>query len=135
MTLTIHLDPKLESRLRDEAARSGMAPDAYLVEALEQRLHRNETDPLRLSAAESELLVKVNSGPSGLDWDRYHALSVRNRDETISPAEHQELLAMIRTVEEANAERMKALIALARLRGVSLDSLMETLNISPPPVE
>ena len=37
--------------------------------------------------------------------------------------------------EKANAERIKDLIELARVRGVSLDSLLESLNISPPPVE
>lgn len=81
------------------------------------------------------MLLKINSGPAGLDWDRYHALLARNRDETITPGEHAELIAMIHAVEKANAERINALIELARLRGVSLDSLLESLNISPPPVE
>ena len=135
MTLTINLNPELESRLRHEAARSGMEPDAYMVQALEQQLRQSSPDPSRLPAAESELLLKISSGPAGLDWERYHALLTRNRDETITSAEHAELIAMIHAVEKANAERMNDLIELARLRGVSLDSLLESLNISPPPVE
>jgi len=135
MTLTIDLNPELESRLRDEAARSGMDPNAYMVQALEQRLRESPPDPSRLSPVESELLLKINSGPAGLDWDRYYALLRRNRDETITPAEHAELIEMIHAVEQANALRINDLIALARMRGVSLDSLLESLNISPPPVE
>lgn len=135
MTLTINLEPALESRLREEAARSGLNPDAYMVQTLEQRLHEVLPDPNRLPAAESALLVKINRGPDGLEWDRYHALLARNHDETITPAEHAELISMIRLVENANVERIEYLIDLASLRGVSLDSLLESLNICPPPVE
>jgi hypothetical protein len=42
---------------------------------------------------------------------------------------------MIHTVEKANTERIAHLIEFARLRGESLDSVLEALNISPPPVE
>jgi len=122
MTLTINLKPELESRLRGEAARNGLEPDAYVVQALEQRLGTSPPDRPRLAAAESELLLKISCGPPGLDWDRYHALLARNRDETITPAEHKELIAMIHIVEKANAERIVQLIELSRLRGVSLDS-------------
>jgi len=135
MTLTINLNPDLESRLRGEAARSGVEPDAYVVQALEQRLGNGPPDQTRLPSAESELLLKINTSPTGLDWDRYHALLARNRSETITAAEHKELIAMIHTVEKANAERIGHLIELARLRGVSLDSVMESLNITAPPVE
>jgi len=92
-------------------------------------------DPCRLPAAESELLLRINGGPDGLDWGRYHALLARDRDETITPNEPAELIAMIHAVEKANAERIHHLIELARLRGVSLDSLLESLNIHSPPVE
>ena len=135
MTLTISLNPELESRLRGEAARNGVEPDAFVVQALEQGLGQTPPDPHRLAAAEAELLLKINSGPPGLGWQRYHALLARNRNETITPGEHEELIAMIHTVEKANAERIANLIELARLRGVSLDSVMKRLNTSPPPVE
>jgi hypothetical protein len=135
MTFTINLKPELESRLRGEAARNGVDPDTYLVQTLEERLGKGPPDQPRLPAAESELLLKINSGPPGLDWDRYHALLARNRDEMITLAEHKELIAMIHTVEKANAERIVHLVELSRLRGVSLDSLMKSLDISPPPVE
>ena len=112
-----------------------MEPDAYIVQALEQRLGKGPPDQARLPAAESELLLKINSGPPELDWEHYHALLARNRNETITPAEHKELIAMIHAVEKDNAERISHLIELARLRGVSLDSVLDALNISPPPVE
>jgi hypothetical protein len=33
MTITIEIPPKLERHLRQEAARFGLAPEAYIVEA------------------------------------------------------------------------------------------------------
>jgi hypothetical protein len=50
-------------------------------------------------------------------------------DDTITPQEHEELLVFIDRIELADAERMQHLIALAQLRGVSVDTLMEQLGI------
>ena len=136
MTLTIDIKPELESRLRDEAARTGVAAGDVVVQALEQRLsHSAQPVQPNLPAAESRLLLKINASPAGLDWDRYHILLSRNRDETITPDEHRELIAMILTVENANAQRVACLVELARIRGVSLDSVLESLDIRPAPVE
>ncbi len=52
--------------------------------------------------------------------------------ETLTQEEHQELLAFTAQIEKADAERMKYLAELARIRGVSLDLLMEELEIHPP---
>ena len=37
MTITIEIAPKLEQQLRQEAARVGPAPEAYNVEAMQER--------------------------------------------------------------------------------------------------
>jgi hypothetical protein len=38
MTITIEIAPKLERQLRQEAARVGLAPEAYIVKAVRERL-------------------------------------------------------------------------------------------------
>ena len=53
-------------------------------------------------------------------------------EETLTSNEHQELLALIDRIEEADAERVQALANLAELRNVSITALMDELGILPP---
>ena len=131
MTVTIDLEPELEARLRAEAARQGLDPGAFVRSALEERLRRSRVnEPARLPATESELLQKINLGLSQETWHRYHELTGKRGAETLTPAEHAELLALTHVIEEANARRIGHLVELARLRGVSPDRLMLELGIS-----
>ena len=78
---------------------------------------------------ETELLQQINRGlPDGIR-QRYDALNAKLHDETITPQEHEELLTLIDRIELADAERMQRLVALARLRGVPVDTMMEQLGI------
>lgn len=87
-----------------------------------------------LSASETELIQKINQGlPIGTQ-QRYDELQTKLRNETIMPEEHQALLALVDVIEQASAERLKYLIALSQLRQVSLDNVMEQLEIKPPAV-
>jgi hypothetical protein len=81
---------------------------------------------------ESELLQKINQGLPSEVWKRYEELNAKLHEESITPEEHQELLAIIDRIELADAERMKQLIKLARLRNVSIATLMEQLDIRRP---
>ena len=53
----------LEQQLRQEAARAGLTPDAYIMQAVQERLtqtsHRHHSAP-RLSSEEAQLLAKIN---------------------------------------------------------------------------
>jgi hypothetical protein len=82
-----------------------------------------------LSKDETELLQQINHGLPADVRQRYDALNAKLHDETITPQEHEELLALIDRIELADAERMQRLVALAQLRGVSVDTLMEQLGI------
>jgi len=73
---------------------------------------------------ETELLQQINCGLPADIRQRYDALNAKLHDETITPEEHEELLRLIDRFELADAERMQRLIALARLRSVSGDTLM-----------
>jgi hypothetical protein len=78
---------------------------------------------------ETELLQQINHGMSADIRHRYDALNAKLHDETITPEEHEELLTLIDRLELADAERMQRLVALAQIRGVSVDTLMEQLGI------
>ncbi|MCP4112606.1 MAG: hypothetical protein GY749_44950, partial [Desulfobacteraceae bacterium] len=51
------------------------------------------------------------------------------------PDEHQELLHLTDLIEKSDAERMKHISDLSRIRGVSVEVLMEELGISPFPIQ
>lgn len=85
-----------------------------------------------LSADETELMLTINQGLSPDMQMRFDELVVRRQAETLTQEEHQELLSLIDQIEKADAERMKYMAELARIRGVSLEVLMEELEIRPP---
>lgn len=131
MTLTLRIDPNLERELREQAARIGLDPDSYAVAAIQERIHRDRTDPLHLSQAESELLQDINLGFSEEFWTRYDELVSRRENEILTPQEHQELISLTNQVEQRNVGRIESLAKLARLRNTSLDAIIRELGIKP----
>ncbi|MDZ7364135.1 MAG: hypothetical protein ONB46_25985 [candidate division KSB1 bacterium] len=81
---------------------------------------------------ETELLQKINQGLPPEVRKRYAELNAKLREETIAPEEHQELLQLVDRIELADAERLQHLIELARIRNVSVDTLMDQLEIRRP---
>jgi hypothetical protein len=133
MPVTIELTAEMEHRLRREAARQGLEPQAYIARALEQHLRGSEPaggNGARLSAREAELIQQINLGLPADLWAEYREL-IRKRDEqALTPAEHQRLVSISDQIEQSNARRMTHVAQLARLRGVKLDALMNDLGIS-----
>ncbi len=85
-----------------------------------------------LSAAESALLARINQGlPSALR-DRIAFLRAKREDESITDTEYEELTRLTDHAEELHADRMAALVELAKFRGVSLPGLMDQLGIHFP---
>lgn len=82
------------------------------------------------SKREAELLIEINQGIAQKTLDRYKMLSDKMAAETLTEQEHQELLAISNQLEEQDAKRLELLIELARLRSVSLDTLMEDLGLT-----
>ena len=131
MTLTLELNPQLEEQLRREAARLGLGPDDYVVRALSDRLKCSQPPVPHLTAKESSLLEQIDLGLTQRDWARYHELTAKLHDETMSPEEHAELITLTDRIEANNVRRLKALIELSSLRGVPLEQLMRELGIFP----
>ena len=90
--------------------------------------------PPALSKEETELLLKINEGLPEEVQLRYNELLIKQSEETMTEAEHKELVQLIPRVEAKSAERMKYLIQLAQLWNTSVDEVMERLGIKPPPV-
>ena len=87
-----------------------------------------------LSTTETDLLQQINQGLPPTIRPRYEELNAKLHEETITPAEHEELLQLSDQIEQADAERLRHLIALAQLRQVSIDTLMDQIGIRQPPV-
>jgi hypothetical protein len=131
MSLTLELTPELKERLREAAARKGVAPESYAISALEERV-RSERPP-GLTARESRLLADISAGLPTATWQRYRELCAVRRDDRISDEEYGELLRLTEEVEVWNARRVELLSELARLRKVPLRELVAQMGLAPPP--
>lgn len=127
---TIQIEANLSSEQLLNAARQ--MPRRELYHFVEQvLLLRAQHERGAIPVAESELLLKINQPvPSGMQ-SRYDELIARRDARTLTPEEHQELLRLTDQVELLEAERMKHLIELAKLRQVSLDEIMKQLGLPP----
>jgi len=85
-----------------------------------------------LPLAESELLARINQGMPQELRARRSLLQRKREDGSISDADYDELTALSDRAELLHAERVAALVELARLRGVSLPALMDHLGIRFP---
>lgn len=85
-----------------------------------------------LPKQESELLIRINKGlPSDIQ-KRFDELVARRQDETLTPGEQRELISLAEKIEKSDAERVRYISELARLRGISLDSLMKDMKLYSP---
>jgi hypothetical protein len=84
-----------------------------------------------VTPAETELLQEINRGiPPELN-DRYEVLADKRDDETLTEAEHHELLTICDQIEWIGVHRIEALAKLATIRQVPLPQLMTDLGIPP----
>lgn len=82
-----------------------------------------------LPQAEAELLLKINQSVP-LDTHKYYdELIVKREAETLTIDDHKELLHLSEQIEKRQAQRLENLAELARLRGISLTTLMGNLGI------
>jgi hypothetical protein len=90
-------------------------------------------DTPRLSQTESELLLKINQGLPPATQQQLDALIAKRQTQTLTPEEHQELIQLTESIEQADVERLRYLLELAALRKLSLDELTRHLGIHPVP--
>ncbi|HMV83585.1 MAG TPA: hypothetical protein PLD20_14455 [Blastocatellia bacterium] len=136
--MTIELKPETATALHNEAAKFGLATSDFVQSALEERLKQttNKNPAIApLSAKEGILLRQVNEWLPSETWQEYQELREKFRAETLTEAEHQRLIEIYRRIEVVNAQRIRFIAELARLRQVSLEEMMDQLGINPPSYE
>jgi hypothetical protein len=120
--------------LLQEAAKQGVEPGQYIVNAMRAALEKQNSTARSLDAEESRLLEEINRGLSQAEWSRYYSLVAKRQAEALTDQEYADLTALSNRIEELNARRMERLSELARRRGTSLAELLDQLGITPPAV-
>jgi hypothetical protein len=104
--------------------------ETFVEQVLKLRAQRQAPS---LSAAESELLFKINQGIPAALQHRFNELVVKRQALTLTESEHAELIQLGNRIEQLDADRIESLAALAKLRQRSLREIMQDLGIQPPP--
>jgi carbon storage regulator CsrA len=86
----------------------------------------------QVSAAEADLLRRINQGLPDQVRARHDELVARRRAEALTDEEYKELLDLTDQVERAEADRLAALSDLAAVRHTPLPSLLHDLGIPAP---
>lgn len=103
--------------------------DSFVSQVIDLRARRRAPS---LPKREAELLLAISEGLPEDDQRRYDELTAKSLDETLTPKEERSLLSLIKRSEANQARRIELLSELARLRGVSLVTLMADLGIGTP---
>ncbi len=84
-----------------------------------------------LSQVEADLLKRINTPPPFEIQQRYNSLIDLRKQEKLTDGEYQELLELTTFTENLNVKRLENLLQLAKLRNISLDDLIEQLELKP----
>jgi len=115
MTLTITLEPEIEARFRDDAAREGVT----LEQLTSKRL------------LEAELLWRIRTVAPESETRQLHRLLRQRRIGRLTEAEQTQLQTLLDEREQKGAQRLNDLAQLAHLRSTPVRQLMEQLGIRP----
>lgn len=134
MTVTIELDAEIEEQLHEQAAALGTTVESFAVKSVVDSLNRLRHRPSppignRLSAEESRLMIEINRGLPEATWLRYRELNQKRRDEAITDEQLTELRSLNDVIEGDRVRRLELVVELAKLRGVTFDSLMNELGL------
>jgi hypothetical protein len=131
VTKKIRLTPQVDLAIDDIL--NGIADlDTADLEQFLQKVGRlvARKKTVSLSERETILLQAINQIPDITLKNRYDILSKKQNKSKISTTEHEELLLLIDVLELQQAKRLENLIELAHLRSVSLETLMQQLNLN-----
>jgi hypothetical protein len=131
MALTINLPKSIEQELLQDAALKGMSIDSYFLRLLRQAAALSQPKGTSKQMSETDLLKKINLDISDAEWANYRHLIGLRRAEKLTEQQHAALIQLGDKIEDANAKRLTHLWALAQLRGVSLEKIMQDLGIKP----
>jgi len=78
-----------------------------------------------LTKKETKFFLKLNAGLPLKIQKRFDELNQKRKTETLTPAEHKELIKLTERIEKSNTDRIFYMSKIAKLRGISLSELME----------
>ena len=125
-TVQHELSGPSEELLQEVSRLNGPALDKLLDQVLVLRAERRAP---HLSKKESELLETINYRRPPTAQSRFDLLVTRRRANKITSAELAELRTITNQSEMEAAERVRAIVDLARLRGVSFDEMLRQFRI------
>jgi hemerythrin-like domain-containing protein len=82
-----------------------------------------------LSKKETELFLRINRSLSEEQRRRIEELNEKIEESTITEEEHAELLRLVEMAERLSVDRLRAIVALAKLRKMSPEALMRQLEM------
>lgn len=74
-------------------------------------------------------MIEINRGLPEATWLRYRELNQKRRDEAITDEQLTELRSLNDVIEGDRVRRLELVVELAKLRGVTFDSLMNELGL------
>ena len=95
-----------------------------------RKIRRKVADKPNISPMEADLLHKINNIFSSAKRQRYNELYKRFKNNELVKNEYEELLELSNEFEILNAERLGFIGELAKLRGQSLEQVMDFFEIT-----
>jgi hypothetical protein len=92
---------------------------------------RRKKLPTVLTQNETELLKKINTGAPDVIQKRYNFLIKKRNNETLNDEEYHELIELTTYMENLGVKRLEYLLELAKLKNLSLDEIVEQLQLKP----
>ena len=132
MALTIELPSNIEQQLLQRAKQKGISLENYLLQLISHatNLPKKQVKKKSISElSESELLQKINLDITEAEWATYRHLTDLRKAENITDSEYAQLIQLGEKIENANVVRLKYLVALSKIRNVSLDKVMADLGL------
>lgn len=122
----------VDARLAEAYNQAPVAQRKEILQTIKQMLlGTTKTKAPRLSKKETELFLIINQGLPADQQKRIDELTEKMEFESITDAEHAELLRLTDAMEMAQVKRLKAVAELAKVRNVSLSEMMRQLGMEP----
>lgn len=125
-------------RVAKDIARFWKAASVPDREKLQEQMRRylrkgakTKSDATHFSGRESELLLIISRHLTTQQRREIEELTDKMEYGSITDDEHERLIARSDESEKIYAERLRAMLELAELRGISFDELLEQLGIEP----
>ena len=132
--LTIALPDEAQAYIDEQLAQGRYATvEDVITSLILEENKRQSQHKLTALPSETALLQAIYQGVPIAIQQRYDELRECLHEETLTTEEHQELLRLVDVVEQCEVDRLEKLIQLAKLRNVSLDELMQLLNLKRLP--